>query len=171
MVDKRQEFLNKVYEDSFEYERKYGFCSQAVLASLQDNFDFIDDIVIKALQSLAGGGALCGDGSCGGLAGGMTAISCKFGRSRDDFGNSKFNSRLSSSLSRKLRERFIEEFGSVICEDVQTKKMGRGFDLWDKEDYRKFEEAGAHTEHCPDVTGKVASWTAEILLDEGVSPE
>lgn len=168
----REELLERVYNDAFEYERKYGFCPQAVLATIQDYFGIVDNEVIKSFHALAGGGALCGDGTCGGLAGGIAAVSCKYGRERDEFDKGQISDWLKSSrLGKKIRERFVEEFGSVICNDVQTKKMGRSFDIWDAEDFQKFEEAGAHEDKCPDVTGKVARWTAEILMEEGVTPK
>lgn len=168
MLDK-DKFLEDVYQSAYDYEGHYGFCSQAVLAALNDYFTGIDDEVIKASHALAGGGALKGDGSCGALLGGMAAISCYFGRSREEFGESDSQLWMGSSiLANKLRERFIEEFGSVICNKVQEEKLGRSYDLWDKNDYKAFEEAGGHENKCPDVTGKVAKWTAEILLDEGI---
>ena len=170
MTDKeRKQFLKKVYQAAFDYEKDYGFCSQAVLAALQDHFAGIDDEVIKGSHALAGGGALKGDGSCGALVGGMAAISCFFGRSRDEFGESDSQLWMGSSiLANKVRERFIEEFGSVICNKVQEEKFGRSYNLWNEDDYKAFEEAGGHEDKCPDVTGKVAKWTAEILLDEGI---
>ena len=170
MIDKeRKRLLDEIYQSAYNYERDYGFCSQAVLAALQDYFGVIDDKVIKGSHNLAGGGALCGDGSCGALVGGMIAISTFFGRSREEFGQSSSDHWTgSSALGNKIRKKFISEFGSVICNDVQEYKMGRSYNLWDPEDYKKFEEAGAHDDQCPDVTGKVAMWTAELLLEEGI---
>ena len=57
---------------------------------------------------------------------------------------------------------------SVNCNDVQKEKFGRSYDLWDSEDNKAFNEAGAHEDKCPDVTGKAAEFTAEILLEEGI---
>ena len=170
--ENREELLNNIYERAYEYEGKYGYCPQAVLAAVQDYFDIIEDEVIQAAHGLAGGGALCGDGTCGGLVGGYMAVSCEFGRKREEFGRrSPDNWTKSARLAKKIRKKFIDEFGSVICRDVQEAIMGRSYDLWDPEDYRKFEAAGAHKNKCTDVTGRVARWTAEILLDEGYNPE
>ena len=66
----------------------------------------------------------------------------------------------------KLRSKFFEEFGGVVCKDVQKKIFGRSFNLLDKEDYKIFEKMGAHTDKCTDVVGKTAVWTADIILDE-----
>lgn len=170
MTDKeKEEFLESVYQAGFDYERDYGFCTQAVLAALQDHFKGIDDQVIKATHPLAGGGGLVGDGSCGALVGAAAAIGCHFGRSRAEFGESDSEHWLTSSrLINKVREKFIAEFDSVICNKVQEKKLGRSYDLLNPADYTAFEKAGGHQDKCPDVTGKTAKWTAEIFLEEGI---
>lgn len=169
MLDKEKEaFLESVYQSAFDYERNYGYCTQAVIAALDDHFKKIDKEVIKAIHPLAGGGALVGDGTCGALVGAMAAIGCYFGRSKKEFENNSEDWRFSSKLAKKVREKFVEEFGSVICNDVQKEKFGRSYDLWDSEDNKAFNEAGAHEDKCPDVTGKAAEFTAEILLEEGI---
>jgi C_GCAxxG_C_C family probable redox protein len=170
--EEKNTLLESIYEKSYEYERKYGYCPQAVLGALQDFFEGIDDEVFKATHTLAAGGALCGDGTCGALIGGMAGVGCFFGRSKKEFADESEDGWMNSSaIAKNIRKKFIEEFGSVICNDVQTEKMGRSFDLWDEEDFEKFEEAGAHEDKCPDVTGKTARWTAEILIDNGIQPK
>lgn len=169
MLDKEKEdFLQSVYKSAFDYEKDYGYCTQAVIAGLDDHFKGIDKEVIKAIHPLAGGGALVGDGTCGGVVGAIVAIGCYFGRSKDEFDNDSEDWRFSSKLAKKIRKRFVEEFGSVICNEVQKKKLGRSYDLWDPEDNKAFNEAGAHEDKCPDVTGKAARFTAIILLEEGI---
>ena len=32
--------------------------------------------------------------------------------------------------------------------------------------YKEFEKAGAHVDKCPSVSGKVAKWCVEIILEE-----
>ncbi|MEM3004486.1 MAG: hypothetical protein QXK96_04235, partial [Candidatus Bathyarchaeia archaeon] len=36
----------------------------------------------------------------------------------------------------------------------------------DPKDREEFDRAGGHTDKCPDVVGKAARWTVEILLNE-----
>ena len=67
--------------------------------------------------------------------------------------------------SKKLYDKFVEEYGSPICKDVHQKLFGRTFNLMDKEDYAEFEKMGAHDDKCPVVSGKTARWAAEIILD------
>lgn len=172
MVEKKQKILYEAYDKGFEYEHKYGYCPQAVLSSIQDIFGEVDNEVIKSSHSLAGGGALVGDGSCGGVTGAMMAISVFFGRNRDQFGEGQIGDWIESSkLSKKVRKKFIEEYGSVICNEIQEEVLGDSYDLWDSEEFKAFEEAGAHDDKCPSVTGNASKWAAEILLDEGIEPK
>jgi len=159
----KKETREKAYALAYEFEQKYGACSQCVLAALQDTLGGIDDKIFKAAYALAGGGAKTGQGTCGALAGGMMAISAKHGRERADF--ETVRSTEAADLAKILYDRFVSEFGSPICAGVQETIFGRSYNLWDPEDKQAFEEAGGHEDKCPDVAGKAAMWTAEILLD------
>ncbi len=156
----------KAYQLAFDYEKQFGGCAQAVLSALKDVFGSIPDEVIKSAHAFAGGGALTTEGTCGALNGGYMAISFYLGRPREGFGKGSFSR--SYKLSKKLHGRFVKEYGSALCPDVQTHLMGRPFDLWNRDDYQRFEKAGAHADRCTSVAGSVARWTAEVLLEEGV---
>lgn len=162
----QEELIQKAYTLAYEFERDHGCCAQGVLAAVQKVLGIVDDATFKAVHSLSGGGALMTGGTCGALAGGMMAISSMHGRGWDDFDDWQ-NTRLykqSYKLSRQLYTRFVTEYGGPICAMVQTCICGRSFDMWDREDYAAFEEAGAHVDKCPSVTGNVAAWTVELLL-------
>ena len=153
---------DRAYRLAFEYESKYGSCPQCVIAAVGDVFNLKMDDVFKAGHSLAGGLGLSGSGTCGALSGGAMVLSYKYGRERKNFARGR--SLKSYTLTKKLYDRFVSEFGSCICKDVQKRIMGRSFNLWDAEDYKKFEAAGGHRDKCPDVSGKVARWVSEIIL-------
>ena len=159
----REEILEKVYTLAFEYEHKYGCCPQCILASIQDVFNIIDNEVFKSGHALAGGGGLAGDGTCGALSGGILALGSKYGRERKNFGRRNLKS---YELAKRLHDKFIDEFGSVICHDVQKKIFGKSFNLWDDNGYKEFESARALEDKCADVAGKTAMWVAEMLLEE-----
>lgn len=161
---KRQEILDRAYSMGYDYEQKYGCCSQCVLAAIQDVLGIGSDEVVKVSHSLAGGGAISTRGTCGALNGGMMAISAVHGRDRLNFGKGVYMDAFKPA--KRLFDRFVAEFGSPICADVQTKLFGRSYDLWDPNEYAAFEAAGAHRDKCPSVVGRTARWTAEILLDE-----
>ncbi|MFC1903488.1 C-GCAxxG-C-C family protein [Chloroflexota bacterium] len=156
----------KAYEQGKKYEKEYKGCSQCVIAALQDAFDIRNDDIFKAATALAGGGCRATDGGCGGYVGGIMILSFLVGRERDKFDDPEGMRFKSADLARKLHDRYIQEYGSVICRNIQTKLMGRPYYLADPEEFEKFEQAGAHEFHCPEVVGKAARWVAEIIEEE-----
>jgi len=158
-----QELADKAYRLAYEYEQKYGSCPQCVLAAVQDVLGIGDDATFKASYALAGGGCLSSHGTCGALAGGMLAISAKYGRERENFGAGTYSTAF--KVAKELQDKFVTEFGSPICAGVQTGLFGRSYNLWDRKDYQAFEEAGGHRDKCPVVAGKVALWTVQVILN------
>jgi C_GCAxxG_C_C family probable redox protein len=168
MNEANETIINEVYEKAFQYEAEFGICPQAVLAALHDHFDFVDREVIKKGHFLAGGIVRSIDGHCGALSGGIMAIGCKYGRERNEFGEKTEIHEAGASLARQLHDRFAAEYGGVICREVQEKIFGRAFNLRDEKESEMFEEAGAHLDKCPSVTGNVARWTAELLINGNI---
>ena len=161
--------LKKVYQRAFENEAKFGSCPQCVLAALKEILEVGDEPIFRASQGLTGGTSLSSKGTCGALAGGMLAISALVGRTYQEFTEGQ-KKRLVFKYTNLLYDRFIEEYGSPLCCDVQRKIFGRSYILRDKQDYEAFEKAGAHVDKCPSVAGNAAKWTAEIILNE-LKPE
>ena len=164
-MQSKEDILNEVYKKAFKYEAELGSCPQCVLAALYETLDISDPKTIMAVDSLAGGTSLSTEGTCGALIGGLVAISSIVGRNYNDFKKGK-RKRLVFKYSKKLYDKFIEEYGSPLCKGVHKKIFGRTFNLLDKNDYKDFENAGAHIDKCTDVSGKVARWTAEIIIND-----
>ena len=160
---------DKAHELGKKYEQAYKGCGQCVLAALQDTFDKRDEGVFRAATGFAGGGALCGDGNCGAYTGGIMMLSYLAGRTRDDFEDRARAAFTTFGMVRRLRERFIEEYGSVKCRDIQYRVLGRPYWLIDEDDVVKFEKAGGHDDKCPEVVGRAARWAAEIIEEEGLA--
>ena len=161
----KEELLQQVYDLAFKYEAERGSCPQCVLAAIMETLDVGDPETIKAIDAFAGGTALSTNGTCGALLGGLAAISSIVGRTYTDFSAGERRRRV-FAYSKKLYDKFVEEYGSLICKDVHKKLFGRTFNLLDPKDYAEFEKAGAHVDKCPVVSGNVARWTAEIILDD-----
>ena len=136
-----------------------------MVAALQDAFDLRNDIIFKAATALAGGGARAIDGSCGAYTGAILFFGSIVGRERNDFKDEAKVRLQTHDLAKRLHDKFIEEYGSVVCQNIQTKTMGRSYYLIDPDEYKKFLDAGAHDIHCPDVVGEAAKWGPEILLE------
>lgn len=163
-MDSKDEILEKVYNLAFKYEAERGSCPQCVLSALYETLDIGDPKTIQASDAMAGGTALSTKGTCGALVGGLLAIGSVVGRSYEDFSAGQRKRRV-FQYSKKLYDKFIEEYDSPICQDIHKKLFGRTFCLLDPKDYAEFEKAGAHVDKCPAVSGKTARWAAEIILD------
>jgi C_GCAxxG_C_C family probable redox protein len=159
-----QDTGKKAYDLAFLYEAERGSCPQCVLAALKETLNVGDEAVFQASHGLTGGTSLSSKGTCGALAGGMIAISCLVGRTAQEFHDGE-TKRLVFKYTKLLYNEFIEEYGSPLCCDVQTKLFGRSYNLMDKQEYEAFEKAGAHVDKCPSVAGNVAKWTTEIILN------
>jgi C_GCAxxG_C_C family probable redox protein len=163
MDSDKEKKMEKAYELGFKYERDYGSCPQCTFAAVSEILGKESKEMFKAIDGLAGGLGRTTNGTCGALTGGVAKISQRYGR--EDFPNLGQREKC-MTLAKKLHDRFIEEYGSVICKDVQTKIMGRSYDFWNPKEREEFDKAGGHTDKCPDVVGKAAKWTVEILIDE-----
>lgn len=167
-LDKIQEkeiLLEEVYQLAFKYEQEYHCCSQCTVAALQEGFQIKSDEVFSASFALGAGLANTSEGTCGALAGGAMIISCFYGRQREEFFKSISNKK-ANYLTKKLYDRFIQEYGCCLCKDVQKKIFGRSFNLWNEQEKEIFEKSGGHIDKCPAVVAKAAKWTAEIIWDE-----
>jgi C_GCAxxG_C_C family probable redox protein len=161
----------KAYELGKKYEKVYKGCSQCAMAALQDALGIRNDDIFKAASGLAGGGCGTVDGSCGAYVGSIMVLGSLVGRERDKFDDfeSIAPDSLTYRLARKFRDKYIQEYGSVICRNIQTKVLGRPYYISDPDEWQKFEAAGGHGDKgCPEVVGKAARWMAEMILEEGL---
>ncbi len=155
----------KAYQLGKQYEKTYRGCGQCVVAALQDALQIENQEIFKAATALAGGTGLAADNGCGAYIGATLVLSSIIGRERDNFADPKGIRFKTHQLARQFREKFIQEYGSVICRDIQNKLLGRYYYLADPQEYEKFHNAGAHDVHCPEVVGKAAKWMVEILSE------
>lgn len=165
MNAEEEKLCQKAYDLAYKYEAEIGSCPQCVVSALMETLDVCDPKVVQAVDGLAGGTALSAQGTCGALVGGIVAISCIVGRTYEAFSEGDSKRRV-FQYSKKLYDKFVEEYGSPVCKDVHQKLFGRSFDLLDPKDYAEFERMGAHVDKCPVVSGKTAKWAAEIILKD-----
>ena len=137
-----------------------------MLLAVQETLGLKNDLLFKAATGFAGGMGLLGVSACGALSGGILAIGQKYGRERAALDNPVRTRSKTFELAKKLHERFVAEYGSSVCRDIQQQLLGRSFNLWDPVEYQQFEDAGAHRDICTDVVGKGAQWVVELLLSE-----
>jgi len=162
---KKEDFLQQAYAFGLEYEQTRTGCSQCVVCAMEKISGLNCPDLVKASFPLCGGITNTVEGTCGGLTGGALVIGYLYGRNKEEFEKIMFN-RKSLYLAKKLFNKFIQEYNSIRCKDIQTKIMGRSFNLWNEEEKRSFENAGGHKDKCPVVVAKACAWTAEIIWDE-----
>ncbi len=159
-----QAVIQKAYEAAKGYERSCTGCAQSTVAGLLDAFEIQNEDVFKAASGLADGIGLSGQGACGGLIGSSMIIGLMLGRDYKDHQNLLAPMK-SYRLSKKIYQSFIEKYGSCRCYDIQTRLMGRTYNLMDPKDLKEAIQTGM-INHCSEVVGWAAQRTAEIILSE-----
>lgn len=161
------ELLDAVEADAAMFEKQYHGCAQCVLAVLMETFPQIQHPeAFKSATGLAGGVGLSVEGSCGGLTGGVMAISLFYGRELQNISDPEGKRFVSYRLAARLQERFVQEYGSSVCGNIHRQVMGQTYHLNRPDEWDRFIEAGGHAEKCPRVVGKAARWAAEIILEK-----
>ncbi len=164
MKDGEEAILQRAFDLGKAYEKANGGCPQCTLAGIFEALDVWDDAVFKSATGLADGVGLTGDGHCGALSGGTMAIGYFFGRLRENF--SDVTGQLKACiLAKKLHHEFIEKFGTCRCADLQSKLVGRFYNLYDPAEFEAGLKAGM-PEKCSTVVGETARMATRIILDE-----
>ena len=163
----RQELLDKAYELGVKCDQNSHSCSQCMVATLHELLGF-DDVIVKVASSSGGGQAGQAVGTCGGLIGGTIVLDYFFGRPVEDISYTDIVKPPweAMEVAKLLYDRYIKEYGTIICPHIQAQLFGRHFYVPDPGDMEKFEKAGGHTDKCPHLVGNAARWVMEILLDK-----
>jgi C_GCAxxG_C_C family probable redox protein len=171
----REKLMDKIYDLGSDFERYSGSCSQCTVAALHEVLGF-DDILVKVATSSCGGQATQVVGTCGAVIGGTLVLDYYFGRTVDQLSHKReFRADMETMknavrMAQILTNKFVGEYGSIVCPQIQTRLFGRSFDLKNPEEFEQFEKAGGHSDptKCMAVVGRASRWTMEILLDKGV---
>lgn len=169
----KEQLLDKAYELGVNFERYSGSCSQCTVAALHEMLE-IDPIVVKIASSSCGGHAGFSTGTCGAVVGGTIAVDYFLGRPVELLSEiqeiAEGQDALQSTMetSKAFCDKFIEEYGSILCPDVQKKIYGRSFNLQEPSEWDAFMAAGAHTDptKCMRVVGNAARWALETLIEK-----
>ena len=87
-----------------------------------------------------------------------------YGRDRNRLGDWE-TYRASLDPAGEFCDRFVKEYGSTMCGDIQNREFGRCFRLTNPEELADFQESGA-TEHCSAVVREAVRIAAHIILDD-----
>jgi C_GCAxxG_C_C family probable redox protein len=165
MTVSKDDILEKAYLLGKKYEKKCTGCAQTAIAAIFESLGIWNEDVFRAASGLADGLGLTGDGSCGALVGGSMVIGYLYGRGKDNFED--MNRPMKSyALVKKLHDKYVKQYGSSRCHDVQKKLQGRSYDLWNADELKAAFKSGM-MEHCSDLVGNVARLTVKIILNSG----
>ena len=172
-TEPKAKLMQMAYDIALKNEMAYRSEAQQVLVAIQDALDIRNDVLVKSAMALSGGIAITVGGQCGAVSAGVIAINSLYGRERSDFGK-PINYR-PYILAKRLCDKFIEVYGSILCADILKKLYGRKFEFVSKEgyvlnkaEYIAFDKAGGHSEAgCGGrLAANAAKWTVEIILDD-----
>ncbi len=169
MTEPSKQISQKAFELGKKNELTCTGCAQSATAAVLDSLGIWSEDVFKAASGLADGLGLTGDGSCGALVGASMVIGYLFGRERKDF-KDRMAPLKSYKMVKQLHDKYLKEYGSCRCHDVQEKLVGRTYNFWDPADM----EAAFNSdvgEHCSTLVGNIAKIATEIILENGFIPK
>ena len=169
MSNTNEKITEKAFQLGKKYEQTYTGCAQTAIAAVFEALGIWNEDVFKAGSGLADGLGLTGDGSCGALVGASMVVGYLFGRDREDF-KDMYKPMKSYTLVKKLHDKYVRQYGSCRCYDVQKKSMGRTFNLWNEDEMKEAFKSGM-MEHCSTLVGNVARLATELILRNGFKPD
>jgi len=157
----------KAYSLGFKYEKVFHGCGQCAIAAVTEALGNFDDEVFNSATGLCAGVGLVTENTCSAFTSGAMVIGMLYPRHREHFGGDRDNKYLNFELIQKLRNKFIQEYGTTICGKIHEKIYGRVYDMRLVDERQAFEEAGGHGEHgCTEVVAKASQWTIDVLKNE-----
>jgi C_GCAxxG_C_C family probable redox protein len=168
----KMELLNRVEEKAGAYMHKYSGCGQCVLLALQEELDLPGGRVVLKAACFTNLGIALTQNICGALLGCIMAMGLACGREdlsepiypEPQVVDETYGLPRSLMLIRGFYQRFIQEFGSSACRELQIRVFGRSFDTVILEEEEKFRLAGGHTA-CVPLASKAARLAAETILE------
>ena len=152
MTDQRSNYVETVKKTAEDYFRKGEFfCSEAVVQTMNDALGrpYPEDVVKLASGFPIGlGKAQC---LCGAVSGGEMALGMVYGRVHGEAMNPKMLEK-----AKELHDFIKSEYKSTCCRVITRQWEGDNF------------ASPERKEHCIHITGRVAEWVAEQLIDDGI---
>ena len=157
----------EAYQLGFDYEKTYHGCGQCVIAAMTEVLDNFDKEVFESATGLSGGVGLINQNTCSAYTAGVMVFGMCYPRRRENFDGDRENKYTTFGLAQSLHQKFLDEYGSVCCGDIHTRKYGRAYDLSKKTERELFEDAGGHGQDgCTEVVGKAAKWALVLISEE-----
>ena len=147
----KEELMEEVKKEAEGYfERGEFFCSVSVAHTINNLLgNPYEDNVIKMASGFPIGMGKSGC-LCGAVSGGQMALGMAYGRVHGEPMDEKM-----FPLAAELHDFIKNEYGSTCCRVITRQWAGDNF------------QSPERRKHCIEITGKVAVWVAERLIDDG----
>ncbi|MFB0918478.1 MAG: C-GCAxxG-C-C family protein, partial [Clostridiaceae bacterium] len=150
----KEEVLEKVKNKAEELFRSGTFfCSEAVLSTINEYLGYpYDPSIVKMASSfpIGMGKAQC---LCGAVSGGQMALGMVYGRNEGEAMNEKM-----FPISKGLHDHIVKDYGATCCRVITRQWAGDNF------------ASPERKAHCIHITGDVAAWVADKLIDDKKIP-
>ena len=165
----KKEIISKAKELAVEHEAKYKGCGQCTFLAIIDalrwgGIELLPEDTEKGLfpgvSMLTAGVCMTGEGTCGAVASSVMAIGLALGMPMDSADVSAAR-QAAATVRNTLLAKYYQEYGSILCKDVQRKYFGKAWNLTD--DKMAHEFLGI-THGCTIM--HTAEWATGIILDE-----
>ena len=176
---KRKKAIQRARELGKEYENLYVGCAQSSFAAIVDSLRSEagielftpeeEDKIFTALVGLSGGVGVSAKGSCGAVTGSSFAVSFDSGKGRKEQLADKWASVTTcKNIRDSVVDRFLEEYGSVVCRDICFCRFGKAYDFTKQDVAIEFLSQSRKHPQCT-VEGctisKAAAWAVEKICD------
>ena len=166
----KAEIIDLCGKTAREAQMRDDVCSRSLLLGLKAYFDYIPDELIRASASLCGG-AGAASGSCGTYTCGLLAEGWKYNVPLDEElkDPSKFDKNQEKFMG--WRDRFLKEFGTTLCPEIQKQVYGRSYYFTKPEDCEVYFQIADHATQCANIVERATRLCAEYLLEGEDIPE
>ena len=169
-MSEKKELVEKARRLGREYLLKYGGCAQGTLMAAANTLNLkVSDELFKAMTGFSRLTGLCGN-----ICGGIAVMGLEYGLSIEDCMKDPETRSLAfmklMTATKVLQEKFIEEYGGYLCDEIQTKLFGKCVMPTSPEELKAFrkvdpEELNIYYEKCGSVTENAAGWTVATILE------
>ncbi len=169
--NEKQALLDRVEQRAAYYMDRYSGCGQCSLRALMEEMKLPGNTAVLKAAGFTNLGIALTQNICGSLLGCIMAMGLACGR--EDYSDTiypepkeideVYHLPRSLMLIRGFYQRFIREFGSWSCRDLQIRIFGRNFETVILEEEEKFHLAGGH-KACVGLVSKSARMAGETIL-------